>query len=218
MTWCCCPGLPDRFGWQVALSQILTDSAGDLPAPSRVIFLRGLLAACHKSYWACIPVHSSGLVPRASDRRNAISAEIPELPFSRRDSATRVTCKCLAASVTDTDPRYSRKTLPGWGGLCIRMVNTSVIILVVHQHGVFTVKRKSQTPVAADIDQYPSKSPCKGCSLQPGAFMSFGALALSSAKSCRRSLSACFGWMPAFRASLAKPLYAPVPKAPYHHV
>jgi len=129
----------------------MAGSADDSPAPSLAIFLRGLLDACHKSYWACIPVHSSGVVPRASDSRSAISAEIPALPFNRRDSATRVTRRCLAASVTDTGPRYSRNTLPGWGGLCMRMVNTSVIVPIIHQHGVFTVKREGQTPVAANI-------------------------------------------------------------------
>jgi hypothetical protein len=37
---------------------------------------------------------------------------------------------------------------PGWGGLNIELINTSVVILVVHQDGIAVFKSKSQTPVA----------------------------------------------------------------------
>src|SRR5215470_648332 len=82
----------------------------DYPANLAVIAKCGTLArrrfdACHRSYWACIPIHSSGLVPSASESRKAISADIPALPLRMRDRAARVTPKCLAASVTDTPPR-----------------------------------------------------------------------------------------------------------------
>jgi len=197
----------------------MTGSAEDLPAPSRAIFLRGLLDACHRSYWACIPVHSSGVVPRASDSRSAISAEIPALPFRRRDSATRVTRRCLAASVTDTGPRYSRKTLPGWGGLCMRMVNTSVIVLIIHKHDVFTVKREGQTPVAADIHR-PMTLQITVQSMQPPAgrihiFRNFGVVQreeLFAKPFCMLRLDT------RLRACLEEPLYAPVPEASYHCV
>jgi hypothetical protein len=39
-------------------------------------FFRRFLDACHSSYRVCIPAHNSGLVPNASDRRKAMSAEI----------------------------------------------------------------------------------------------------------------------------------------------
>lgn len=197
----------------------MTGSAEDLLAPSRAIFLRGLLDACHKSYWACIPVHNSGVVPRASDSRSAISAEIPALPFNRRDSATRVTRRCLAAAVTDTGPRYSRSTLPGWGGLCMRMVNTSVIVLIIHQHGVFTVKREGKTPVAADIYR-PMTFQITAQSMQPPAgrihiFRNFGVVQrkkLLAEPFCVLRLDA------RLRACLEEALYAPVPEAFYHRV
>jgi hypothetical protein len=64
----------------------------------RASFRRRFCEACHKSYWACIPAHSSWLVPRASERRNAISAEIPALPFKIRESPARVIPKCLAVA------------------------------------------------------------------------------------------------------------------------
>jgi hypothetical protein len=91
------------------------------PTKNGVTLLCWRCDARQRSYWACMPIHSSGLVPRASDSFSAMSAEIPALPFKMRDSATRVTPRCLAASVTDLVPRYSRRTLPGCGGLCMRI-------------------------------------------------------------------------------------------------
>jgi hypothetical protein len=44
----------------------------------------------------------------------------------------------------------SLKVRPGWGGLNIELINTSVVILVVHQDGIAIFKNKSQTPVAVD--------------------------------------------------------------------
>jgi hypothetical protein len=93
------------------------------PAPTKngATLLCWRCDARHRSYWACMPIHSSGLVPRASDSFSAMSAEIPALPFKIRDRATRVTPRCLAVAVTDIAPRYSRRTLPGCGGLCMRI-------------------------------------------------------------------------------------------------
>jgi hypothetical protein len=95
----------------------------DRPAPTKNGFtlLRRRCAARHRSYWVCMPIHSSGLVPRASASFSAMTAEISALPFKMRDRATRVTPRCLAVSVTDLAPRYSRRTLPGCGGLCMRI-------------------------------------------------------------------------------------------------
>ena len=95
-------------------------------ATNGVNFLRRFFAACARSYCDCIPVHSSGLVPRTSERRNARSAEIPTLPFRMRESDARVTPRCRAAAVTVAAPRYSRSTNPGCGGvlICILSVYT----------------------------------------------------------------------------------------------
>lgn len=58
-----------------------------------------------------------------------------------------------------------------------------------------------QLPLTS-TDQWPTRSPRKECRRQPGAFMSWGRTALSRAKSCLRSLSACFGWIPPFEPFL----------------
>jgi len=50
---------------------------------------RGFFDARQRSYYACIPAQSSGLVPSASASRNAISAEIPALPLRIRESAAK---------------------------------------------------------------------------------------------------------------------------------
>ena len=91
------------------------------PAENGVTFLLRRWEACHRSYCVCMPIQSSGLVPRASASFSAMSAEIPALPFKMRDRATRVTPRCLAVFVTDRVPKYSRRTLPGCGGLCMRI-------------------------------------------------------------------------------------------------
>ncbi len=116
---------------------------------SRGTFVRFRREACQSSYCDCIPVQSSGPVPMASDSRNAISAEIPALPFRIRDRLARVTRKCFAAVVTDKSPRYSRSTSPGCGGLCMRIVNSSMVVVIVNQHGVFSFERKGEAPVPA---------------------------------------------------------------------
>src|ERR1700731_508229 len=75
--------------------------------------------ALHRSYCDCMLIHNSGVVPKAAARRIAMDAEIPALPLSTRERVTRVIRKCAAALVTGTLPRYSRRTRPGCGGLCI---------------------------------------------------------------------------------------------------
>ena len=82
--------------------------------------------ACQRSYCPCMPIHSSGVVPRASATRNAKSAEIPARPLRTRDSVTRETARWVAASETDRSPRYSRKTLPGCEGLKIDILRSSM--------------------------------------------------------------------------------------------
>jgi hypothetical protein len=49
------------------------------PAPTNngVTSLWRCCDARHRSYWLCMPIHSSGPVPRASDSFSAMSAEIP---------------------------------------------------------------------------------------------------------------------------------------------
>ena len=97
-----------------------------------------------------MPIHNSADVPRASESRKAISAEIPALPFKMRDKAARVTPRWSAAEVTETSPRYSRSTEPGCGGLYII---TSMIVLIVDQDRVGSLKRESQPPVTTYIDR-----------------------------------------------------------------
>lgn len=114
---------------------------------------RRLREICQRSYWVCMPSHSSGVVPRASDNLRAISGEIPAAPFSTRERATRVTLRWLAASVTDSAPRYSRKTLPGCGGLCIRIIETSVIVPIIDQNRIFALECECQSPVTAHVNR-----------------------------------------------------------------
>src|SRR5579863_1926946 len=106
--------------------------------------------ARHKSYCACMFIHNSADVPRAAAKRMAIAAEIPDLPFSTRDKVTRVTRRCAAAADTAISPRYSRRTAPGWGGLCIGMNRLLVIVPIIDEHYVFALKLEDQTPVSAD--------------------------------------------------------------------
>jgi len=60
-----------------------------------------------RSYCDCIFIHNSGVVPKATASRIAIAAEIPALPFSTRDSVTRVTRK-WAAAVHTPNPQHIR--------------------------------------------------------------------------------------------------------------
>src|SRR4030081_823903 len=75
--------------------------------------------ACQRSYLDCIFIQSSAEVPKAADSRRAILAEIPALPLSTRDKVTREIRRCAAAADTGMSPRYSRRTRPGCGGLCM---------------------------------------------------------------------------------------------------
>jgi hypothetical protein len=109
-------------------------------------------------------IHNSGVVPKAAASRIAMDAEIPALPLSTRESVTRVIRKCAAALVTGTSPRYSRRTKPGCGGLCIAFAPVPVvrpwpkndlglvIVLIIHEDCVLALKLKRQTPVPADAD------------------------------------------------------------------
>src|SRR5690625_4720533 len=91
-----------------------------------VISGRSFCRACHRSYWFFRLSHISALVPKAADKRNAISAEIPLAPLSILDRVARVTPNRWAASVTVSSLRYSCSTKPGCAGLCISMFNLLV--------------------------------------------------------------------------------------------
>jgi len=70
----------------------------------------------------------------------------------------------------------------------------SVVVLIVHQHGVFAFKCERQAPVSAGINRtVVLQIAVQGINLQLGAFMSLWDLALSSAASCSFNLSACSG-------------------------
>src|SRR5579883_1271312 len=75
-----------------------------------------------------------------------MSALTPAEPLSTRDSATRVTPSRLAASVTLISESHSRRTSPGCGGLCISVmvVSSSVIVLIIDEHGVLAFKCKRE--------------------------------------------------------------------------
>ena len=83
------------------------------------LMLRASFSTCARSYSICMPSHTSGLDPNALERRTAISAEIPPLPFTKLCSAWRVTPRRFAVSVT-VNPNGSihswRTMRPGWGG------------------------------------------------------------------------------------------------------
>ncbi len=72
-------------------------------------------------------IQSSGVVPKAADRRSAMLAEIPDLLFNTRERVTRVTRRWAAAADTAMSPRYSRSTRPGCGGLCMALRTSSMI-------------------------------------------------------------------------------------------
>src|SRR5260364_194160 len=103
-----------------------------------------------------MPSHICALAPSAASRRNAISTEIPALPFRMRDNAVRVMRRREAASVTVRPSRYSRRTFPGCGGLNIRGIVTLrlVVVLIIDQDNVLSVKLKvsRQLPLT-EIDQ-----------------------------------------------------------------
>src|SRR5579859_1439586 len=80
--------------------------------------------------------------------RIAISAEMDERPFRMRDTCTRDTPKrCATTSIVMPSGRNSRRISPGCGGLCIRaMVISSVIVLVVHQDRIDSFEREREPP------------------------------------------------------------------------
>src|ERR1035441_3299232 len=73
---------------------------------------------------------------------------MPALPLRMRESVARETRKCFAAAVTFVSPRNSRSTLPGCGGLCMRISFLLVVILVVDENRVLALKSKCQAPIA----------------------------------------------------------------------
>jgi hypothetical protein len=107
----------------------------------------GFFIACHKSYCICSPNQRSALVPSPFDRRTAISALTPALPFKTADKDWRVTPSRVATSIkVSVSGKYSRNTSPGCGGLCILLILTSVIVQVVNQLGIRTDKSKNDAP------------------------------------------------------------------------
>src|SRR5437867_5251930 len=71
---------------------------------------------------ACILIHVSGVLPKAFERRIAISGEMPVLPLIRLDKDCRVIPRTFAPAVTDkpSGSRHDTRTaLPGCGGFFI---------------------------------------------------------------------------------------------------
>jgi hypothetical protein len=77
--------------------------------------------------------------------RSAIEGLIEARPLTTLDKVVRSTPKWAAASPTcrfKAGRMSSLKVRPGWGGLNIELINTSVVILVVHQDGIAVFKSK----------------------------------------------------------------------------
>ena len=76
-----------------------------------------------------------GSVPKASDSLSAIGAVKDARPFKRRERVERATRRRLAATVTWTSPRYSRRISPGWAGLYIVigifLVKRTILVLAI---------------------------------------------------------------------------------------
>src|SRR3954471_5948170 len=99
-----------------------------------------------------MPIQTSGDVPSASLKRNAMSTEMAARLFKTRDKAARGTPRWAATSVTDISPRKSRSTTPGWGGLNI-LERFSMIVMVVDQYGVGVFKGESEPPILINPDR-----------------------------------------------------------------
>src|SRR4029078_5775984 len=115
-------GMALRHGAQLDQVQRSAQVHCHVPATHAIRFTLMLRASstCARSYSICMPSHTSGLDPNALERRNAISAELPPLPFTKLFSAWRVTPRRFAVSVT-VNPNGSRHSWgtnsPGWGGV-----------------------------------------------------------------------------------------------------
>ena len=53
-------------------------------------------------------------------------------------------------SVTLISVSHSRSISPGWGGLCICMSRSSVVLLVIHQHDIAVFELEGEPPWAID--------------------------------------------------------------------
>lgn len=94
--------------------------------------------------------------PSQASRRLAISADIPDCPWIRRDNVSRATPNCFAASVTDRSKAggmSSRIDSPGCGLLCIRPMipGLSVVVLIVDENGIFALELERQSPASAHL-------------------------------------------------------------------
>src|SRR5258708_28491538 len=95
----------------------------DQPADTCVnLHTAGCRAGCtrQRSYWDCLFIHSSGVVPRAAASRIAMASEISAFTFRTRDKVTHVTRRCTAAADTDVSPRYFAENQSGVG-LCMHL-------------------------------------------------------------------------------------------------
>ncbi len=99
-------------GWCAALA----GKGGQAAASFLTRSDRRLVSAFARSYWSCWLSQLSAVVPKAIDRRTAISGLMPAWQFRMLDRVLRLTPSALAASVT-VKPRgckqSSRSTSPG---------------------------------------------------------------------------------------------------------
>lgn len=121
---------------------------------SGLILGRGCWRACQRSHCVCRPSQCSGVVPSHAERRSAILAVMPALPFSRLESVTRLICRACAACVTLTSGgSHSRNTSPGCGGLCILLMFVPLmVVLIIDEDRIGAVERGRQAPIAVHPD------------------------------------------------------------------
>ena len=159
------------LGQKTPLSFLVTDWLLDTRSPSGqaasssfgALFTFGApaLRACQRSYAACCATHRSARPPRLTpsqpSSRSAMAGEIAARSFRTRESAARVTPNCAAASVQKgrvPGGRLRGALLRGGAGCACGSCHgvLSVVVEVIHQHGIFAVELEGHAPVAVDGD------------------------------------------------------------------
>jgi len=102
--------------------------------------------ACHRSYATCIPSHVSGVEPKASDRRIAISTETPGRPFSNSESACRMTPSARGGR----DDREAHRQEPDILGGTSVFPGTRVPVRILMEH------LEAGDPLDDFLDDYPT--------------------------------------------------------------
>src|SRR5437867_530146 len=97
------------------------------------------------------------------DRRIAISGLTPARPFRIDERVLRLTSSASAAFVTVTPSGSKQRALmisPGWGGLCMRIATTSLVIIQEH-HIIYLSDRSVPGVPPSEIRCAPAAGPWK---------------------------------------------------------